>query len=63
MDCTVFKCKDCGIIMVVDNKSLWYLKACTKCGSTNISTLDEEFNYDEEFDYMGVVDVEQSKED
>lgn len=57
MDCTVVKCKDCGIIMVVDNKSLWSLKACTKCGSTNISTLDEEF------DYMEVVDVEQSKED
>lgn len=58
MECTVIKCKNCGTIMVVNTNELWKLSRCTKCDSTNISTLDEEF------DYMEVVDnVEQSKED
>ncbi len=57
MDCIIIKCKDCGTIMVINTKELWKLTNCNKCNSKNISTLDEEF------DYMEVIDVEQSKKD
>jgi predicted Zn-ribbon and HTH transcriptional regulator len=45
MDCTVVKCKDCGTIMVVNTNELWKLNRCTKCGSENISTIDEDFDF------------------
>jgi len=43
MTALVFKCKDCGTIMVVDLKDAWCLKSCTKCESTNIINLDDEW--------------------
>lgn len=45
MDCTVVKCKDCGTIMVVNTNELWKLNKCTKCGSENISTIDDDFDF------------------
>ena len=53
MDCTVVKCKDCGTIMVVNTNELWKLNRCTKCGSENISTIDEDF------DFVEVIENEQ----
>lgn len=32
----IFKCKDCGCIMVVDKKMLWRCRSCSSCESTNI---------------------------
>lgn len=48
----VLECKDCGSILVVNPKDLWHFIRCTKCGSSNVVNLDEEF------DQMEVVDEE-----
>ena len=39
----VLECKDCGSILVVNPKDLWHFIRCTKCGSSNVVNLDEEF--------------------
>ena len=36
MTVEVFRCKECGTIMVVDRKKLWATKSCSSCESTNI---------------------------
>ena len=47
MNNTILKCIDCGSIMVVNNKDLWKLRKCTKCESTHITNVDEEFELSE----------------
>lgn len=44
MTTTIFKCKDCGTIMVVSIKDAWCLHRCTKCESTNIINLEDDFS-------------------
>lgn len=53
MECSCVRCKKCGMIMVINTVDLWKLKKCTKCESTDISVLDDEF------DFVEVVDNEQ----
>lgn len=47
MSTVIFKCNDCGTIMVVNTKDVWCLSSCTKCESTNITNLDESFDESE----------------
>ena len=44
MTTTIFKCKDCGTIMVIDIKDVWTLNKCTKCESKNIINLEDDFS-------------------
>ena len=44
MTTTILRCKDCGSILVIDTKDLWKLQSCTKCESTNLVNLDEDFD-------------------
>ena len=47
MQTNIIKCKTCGNIMVVNIKELWKLTACTKCTSTNIVNMEDEFSLSE----------------
>lgn len=43
----VFKCKDCGAIMVIDVKDIWRLVKCPRCESKNIQNVDDVFDFTE----------------
>ena len=47
MQTNIIKCNTCGNIMVVNIKELWKLTACTKCKSTNIVNMEDEFSLSE----------------
>ena len=47
MTTAIIKCNNCGNIMVVNTKELWKLTTCTKCTSTNIVNMEDEFSLSE----------------
>lgn len=47
MTTNIIKCNTCGNIMVVNVKELWKLTTCTKCMSTNIVNIEDEFSLSE----------------
>ena len=47
MNVSIFKCKACGSVIVVNLKDVWKLSRCTKCNSGDITNM-EDFELDSE---------------
>lgn len=47
MSVSIFRCKSCGSVIVVNIKDVWKLSRCTKCNSGDIANM-EDFELDSE---------------
>lgn len=46
----VLQCKNCGSVLVVNQKDYWHFIRCTKCDSYNVVNLDNIFDQIEDED-------------